>query len=147
LHTRNVASTITALRDLHIDNRSLAGNLGGIISQRLVRRLCLYCRRPEPTSSEEGQVFLAEGLEVPTELYHPVGCPRCRQAGYWERVGILEVVGNNPEIIKAIEQGVSEDEMRRVVRAAGTSSLQVDGLTKVREGITNLEEIRGMTSV
>ena len=53
LHTRDVASTLTALRDLHLDLRSLAGNLTGIISQRLVRRLCPQCRRPTPLRDEQ----------------------------------------------------------------------------------------------
>ena len=64
LHTRDVASTITALRDLHIDNRSLGGNLTGIISQRLIRRLCRECCRTENPTAAEADSFSRHGIEI-----------------------------------------------------------------------------------
>src|SRR4029077_12713682 len=78
LHTRDVASTVTALRDLHVDNRSLRGNLAGIISQRLGRRLCVARRDEIPPDDALCRVFESEGVDAPTLVGRPVGCPVCR---------------------------------------------------------------------
>jgi type II secretory ATPase GspE/PulE/Tfp pilus assembly ATPase PilB-like protein/nucleotide-binding universal stress UspA family protein len=147
LHTRDVASTITALRDLHIDNRSLAGNLTGIISQRLVRRVCSQCRRLEPTSAIERQFFLDQAVEPPPTLAHHIGCAACRNLGYHERIGVFEVVLPNRAIREAIESGAAEEELRDLLRSNGTRSLLSDALLKVAEGVTTLDEVRGMTWV
>jgi type II secretory ATPase GspE/PulE/Tfp pilus assembly ATPase PilB-like protein len=147
IHTRDVASTVTALRDLKIDNRSLAGNLTGIISQRLVRRLCEHCRRLTPTTESQAQVFRDAELEPPATLPASGGCARCRQTGYFERVGVFEVVVPDRAIRDAIEQGASEDELRDLLRSRGTQSLMADALAKVRDGITSLDEALGMSWV
>ena len=147
IHTRDVASTVTAMRDLKIDNRSLAGNLTGIISQRLVRRLCEHCRRLTPTTESQAQVFRDEGLEPPATLPAAGGCAHCRQTGYFERVGVFEVVVPDRAIRDAIEQGASEDELRDLLRSHGTQSLMADALAKVRDGVTSLDEAHGMSWV
>lgn len=147
IHTRDVASTVTALRDLKIDNRSLAGNLTGIISQRLVRRLCEHCRRLTPTTEWQAQVFRDEGLEPPATLPVAGGCARCRQTGYFERVGVFEVVVPDRAIRDAFEQGASENELRDLLRSRGTQSLMADALAKVRDGVTSLDEAHGMSWV
>jgi general secretion pathway protein E len=145
LHTRDVASTITALRDLKIDNRSLAGNVRGIVSQRLVRRLCGQCRRQAPLDAEGAAIFSEEGLDPPETVFVARGCPACRHTGYFERIGIFEAVDPDRRIREAIESGASEDELRSLVRSAGTVSLRSDALAKVRDGITTLDELRTMT--
>jgi type II secretory ATPase GspE/PulE/Tfp pilus assembly ATPase PilB-like protein/nucleotide-binding universal stress UspA family protein len=147
LHTRDVASTITALRDLHIDNRSLAGNLTGIVSQRLVRRICVHCRQDSPLDAAISQLFASEDIEPPATLPKPQGCAKCRNIGYHERVGVFEVALPDVAICEAIEQGASEEELRQLLRSKGTRSLLADGLNKVRDGITTLDEVRSMTWV
>lgn len=147
LHTRDVASTVTALRDLHIDNRSLAGNLTGIISQRLVRRVCPDCRGQVSVDAATSQLFRGEGIEPPATLPSPQGCRTCRSLGYFERVGIFEVALPTAAIREAIERGAPEDELRQMIRSHGTRSLLADGLAKVRDGITTLDEVRSMTWV
>jgi type II secretory ATPase GspE/PulE/Tfp pilus assembly ATPase PilB-like protein len=145
LHTRDVASTVTALRDLHIDNRSLAGNLSGIISQRLVRRLCTHCRAETSVDEATVMAFENEDLELPTRLFRPVGCAECRHTGYRERIGVFETAVPDRAIREAIERSAAEEELRDLLRAAGTHSLRADGLMKVRDGITTLAEIDAMT--
>lgn len=140
LHTRDVASTVTALRDLHADNYSLAANLTGIVSQRLIRCLCRSCRIAVPITPEERDVFEAEGLEAPAELFQPRGCSACQNSGYFERVGVFEAVVANDEIIDAIQRGAAEDELREVIRATKFRSLKYDALSKVSEGITSFTE-------
>ncbi|MDB5341062.1 MAG: hypothetical protein JWN70_6681, partial [Planctomycetaceae bacterium] len=140
LHTRDVASTVTALRDLHADNYSLAANLTGIVSQRLIRCLCRSCRIAVPITPEEREIFLAEDLKPPAELFQPRGCSACQKSGYHERVGVFEAVVANDEIVAAIQRGASEDELRQVIRATQFRSLKYDALSKVRDGITSLNE-------
>ncbi len=147
LHTRDVASTVTALRDLHIDNRSLAGNLTGIISQRLVRRVCRHCRGQMAIDDSQRQAFRDEGLDPPDLLSSHAGCEQCRHSGYHERIGIFEVVLPDRALREAIEGGAAEDELRDLLRSGGTPSLLADALAKVRDGITTLDEARSMTWV
>jgi type II secretory ATPase GspE/PulE/Tfp pilus assembly ATPase PilB-like protein len=146
-HTRDVASTVTALRDLHVDNRSIAANLTGISSQRLVRRPCPVCAERSPITESEAQVFIAEGLTPPAELAHSVGCPRCRNTGYRDRVGVFEAVSTAGPIADMILSGAPEDQVRTAIRSAGTLSLLGDGLQKAAEGVTTLEEVQNMKSV
>ena len=144
LHTRDVASTVTALRDLHIDNRSLSGNLTGIVSQRLLRRLCPQCSGRSPTSEREAEVFVSEKLTPPAELSRAVGCPHCRGTGYRDRIGVFEVVPVAGPTAEAVLSGAAESELRKALRSTGALSLLGDSLQKVIEGTTTLEEAQGM---
>ncbi len=145
LHTRDVASTITAIRDLKIDNRSLAGNLTGIVSQRLVRRLCEHCRKQVPVDEEAASVFNNAGLDPPETIFEATGCERCRQSGYRERIGVFEVMTPNRALCQAIEQDASEDDLRHLIREQDIPTLASDALDKVRAGVTSLAEARGMS--
>lgn len=147
LHTRDVASTITALRDLHIDNRSLSGNLAGIVSQRLLRRLCKECCRHDTPDTSEAELFAKYNVILPQEIYRPVGCSRCRNTGYYDRTGIFEIVVPERKILNAIEAGVPEDELRNIIRSRGARSLECDALQKVSLGITSLEEFSSLSSI
>ena len=144
LHTRDVASTVTAIRDLHIDNRSLAGNLAGIISQRLLRRLCPECSIATSPTESEAAVFRANDLEPPKEIRHPVGCPRCRGTGYYDRIGLFEGVTSEDDIIHAINDGKPENELRRLIHERGIHTLQTDALQKAAEGVVSLEDCSAM---
>lgn len=147
LHTRDVASTVTALRDLHVDPRSLAGNLTGIISQRLVRRLCQGCRVAAPLTADERAQLQAHGIEPPPELFHPAGCPTCRGTGYRGRIGIFEVLLADDKFLEQIVRGASEHDLRNHLRQSGTPDLTTDALTKASSGLTSLDEALKMHSV
>jgi type II secretory ATPase GspE/PulE/Tfp pilus assembly ATPase PilB-like protein/nucleotide-binding universal stress UspA family protein len=144
LHSRDVAATVTALRDLHVDNRSLAGNLAGIINERLVRRLCPDCRAEAPPDDAQRRLFESEGIEPPPVVGRPVGCPLCRGMGYRNRIGIFEAIVAEGQIAEAIHRGTSEAELRRLFRSAGTPSLLASALTCAREGITSPEEVESI---
>jgi type II secretory ATPase GspE/PulE/Tfp pilus assembly ATPase PilB-like protein/nucleotide-binding universal stress UspA family protein len=145
-HTRDVASTVTALRDLHVDSRSLSGNLTGIISQRIVRRLCLQCRRPVPVTADGRTLLEKHGIEPPAQLFEAAGCANCRGTGYRGRIGVFEVVLSSDEFSHEIARGAVEHELRELIRGGGTPDLTTDALVKVCGGITSLDEAVRMRS-
>jgi type II secretory ATPase GspE/PulE/Tfp pilus assembly ATPase PilB-like protein len=147
LHTREVAATITAFDDLNAHRRSLSANLTGIISQRLIRRLCTRCRRRRPIRDEERRIFERHEREAPEELWEPQGCDDCRSTGYRGRAGVFEAVIVEDTIRDAIERGASESELRETIRTAGAPSLTSDALDKVDNGISSLDEVFQMRSV
>jgi type II secretory ATPase GspE/PulE/Tfp pilus assembly ATPase PilB-like protein len=144
LHTRDVAATVTAIRDLHIDNRSLAGNLTGIISQRLLRRVCRKCVRHAPIAEHQREIFLAHGIEAPEQVSVTHGCEACRGTGLYGRVGVFEAIQANDQVRAAIADGAPEDELRTLIRSSGTLSLTSDALSKVRDGVTSFDEAMTM---
>lgn len=144
LHARDAAAVITAMRDQQIDQRSFAANLRAVISQRLVRRLCEECSDWRPITDAEQMAFIDAGLESPTQIRYPVGCSRCHGTGYYERIGVFEIAENTGELEEAIKAGEAENLIRRILRRSGIRSHVVDGLEKIRSGITSIEEIRSL---
>ena len=143
IHTRDAASTITAMHDLRTDIRSLGSNLVGIVSQRLVRRLCAKCRRRRPASPAAREFFGNHDVEPPEFLHEATGCEECRD-GYFDRVGVFEVAPTSPALVGELQSGAPEERIRDELRSAGVRSLLQDGLKKVAEGLTTLHEIEHM---
>lgn len=144
-HSRDAASVVTGLRDLDIDDRSLANNLRAVISQRLVRRLCPHCRGTKTADAADRALFESEGLTAPRELPLKVGCDQCRKMGFRDRIGVFEIAPITPDVVAAIEEGKSERELRQLLRNNGVVSLTYDALRKVVDGVTTLEEVRQMS--
>jgi general secretion pathway protein E/type IV pilus assembly protein PilB len=142
LHTRDVASTITACGDLQVPATSLAGNLTGIISQRLVRRLCPQCRELRTITAAERQLLAEHQLETPSTVFQAIGCDHCRQHGYLGRIGLFEVVVVDETLGELIARSASEEEIRGVIRGTGVPSLVADGLMKALSGLTSIDEVQ-----
>jgi general secretion pathway protein E len=140
LHTRDVASSITCLRDLQVPNQSLSCNLSGVVNQRLLRRLCPHCRQSMSPSEDCQRAFEEQGLAVPSLIFDASGCDRCRGTGFIGRCGVFECVAMNTELLDAIARNATESEMRSLFRAHGATSLLADALTKVADGITSYSE-------
>ena len=145
MHTRDAASTITALRDLSVDDRSLTGNLAGIINQRLVRRLCRHCRASRVPTQREAEHFAQQHLDAPEQVFYQVGCDQCMKTGYFGRCGVFETVELTDGAFEAIAHHRPEQTVRAVLRESGVPSLSYDALLKVREGITSFEEIQSIS--
>jgi general secretion pathway protein E len=140
LHTRDVASTITNLRQRNIADRNLAVNVSGIVNQRLVRRLCGDCKSARDLTADEMSHFHDHALEPPQKIFSPTGCPACRNTGYHGRVGVFEVAAIEGDLKEAIFNGTSQDEIEQILRSTGTVSLVADALSKVGEGLTSFSE-------
>lgn len=140
IHTNSALNTIERLLDMNIERYLLGTALTGIISQKLTKKLCPYCRGTRPTTNYEKEVFKKTlNLEI-SEIYEAKGCDKCHE-GYKGRIAIHEVLLLNQEIRDAITDNVRKDALRDLVYGTGTITMLQDGLTKVINGDTTFEEL------
>lgn len=140
LHTNNALNTIERLRDMEVETYLLASSLNGIVSQKLARRICPHCMKKRPAIDYEKNLIKANlGIDI-TELAYAEGCDKC-VSGYKGRVAIHEVLVITEEIRDAISNGISKDDLRKLVYTGDTTTLLQDGLQKVVQNITTIEEI------
>lgn len=143
LHTNSAIGAVTRLVDMGVEPFLLSSSLLGVLAQRLVRVLCPSCKRPYQADAAECALLGADPAQPPT-LYHAEGCEDCRQLGYRGRTGIYELVVLDDELRTLIHNGASEQDMTRRARTLGPS-IREDGMRKVREGVTTLEEVLRVT--
>ncbi len=140
IHTNNSLNTIERLLDMDVERYLLGSALSGIISQRLVKKLCPKCRSARPTNQYEKNLF-KKVLDIDVnEIYTPVGCEECIN-GYKGRTAIHEVLEITQDIRDAIVNNVRKEELRKLVYGQSDNTLIKDGLTKVMEGVTSMDEI------
>ena len=141
IHTNNALNTIERLTDMDVERYLLASSLNGIVSQKLARRICQHCKKTRPAIEYEKKLFkLNLGIDI-NELYYAEGCSNC-VSGYKGRIAIHEVLVISQEIRDAIANGMSKENLRNLVyKEDGTTTLLQDGLQKVLQGITTIEEI------
>ncbi|MEZ8096083.1 type II secretion system ATPase GspE [Photobacterium swingsii] len=143
LHTNTAVGAITRLRDMGIEPFLVSSSLLGVLAQRLVRTLCKECRDPYEANPEQKKLFNVPEHESLT-LYHPVGCEHCNNKGYRGRTGIHELLMIDDRVQELIHAEAGEQAIERAVREY-TPSIRDDGLSKVRSGITTLEEVMRVT--
>ena len=125
---------------MEVERYLLGSALTGIVSQKLVKKLCPKCRGTRPTTPYEKKLIKKHlGITV-NEVYTPVGCKYCNH-GYMGRIAIHEVLVITQEIRDAISNGISKEELRKLVYTKNTTTLLQDGLRKVLQNITTIEEI------
>ena len=141
LHTDDAPSCVTRLTDIGIEPYVTASALVGVIAQRLVRRLCVECRRQyRPDAETIRGIGLSERAANALTFYAPAGCGTCNGTGYRGRVGIYEVMEVTADLRQIIVQG-GEAELREAAMASGMRSLGEDGLLKVKSGVTSPDEL------
>jgi len=142
LHTDDAPSTITRLADMNLEPYVIASALIGVVAQRLVRRLCLSCRRQYTPDAETLRALnLTEAVAANVAFYKAAGCEECNHTGYRGRMGIYEVMRVNDKIRRLIAQKASEDMIRDAAIAGGMITLGEDALAKVKSGTTSAEEL------
>ena len=147
IHTNNSLNTIERLLDMDVERYLLGSALEGIISQRLVKKLCPKCRRLRKATPYEINVIKKVLNTDITELYDPVGCDECIN-GYIGRIPIHEVLQINQEIRDAITNNINKEKLRELVyKKANTTSILEDGLKKAINGITSFAEILRVTDI
>ncbi len=148
IHTIDSIEVITRLRKMGVSNYDISSSVATIVSQRLVRKLCPKCAKERPFTEEEKDIIkrISEKYNVNLDVdnchtYQPVGCKYCNNSGYYERIGVFEILNINDELKELIVNGASSIEIRNLALNNGYKPLVVDALTKVVNGVTTLEEI------
>ena len=141
LHTNSAAGTVARMVNMGIENYLLSSSLAGVVSQRLIRRLCKNCCQPYELD-EETAVQLNMTDYTGKQFFAPVGCNMCRQSGYSGRLALHEVMMIGPEMRKAITNNIqSEDELEEIAISEGMITMSRDGIYKAYEGLTSLQEV------
>jgi type II secretory ATPase GspE/PulE/Tfp pilus assembly ATPase PilB-like protein len=140
LHTNSAVGAIPRLLDIGIVPDILAGNIIGVVAQRLVRRLCKHCKQAYQASPSERNMTGAKGDKAPT-LYRAVGCDQCDYQGYRGRMAIIELLKMDAELDELVARRATGREMQKTAVAKGFRTLADDGVRRVLDGSTSLEEL------
>ena len=152
LHCNDAASAIARLDEMGVEPFMVSASLIGIVSQRLLRRVCSHCRIPyQPSSEELGRFGLLASHETAVTFFKahppdngPGACSHCQGNGYRGRVGVYEILRMNESIAAAVAKRASTDVLRRMALESGMKTLLGYGLELVRQGHTTLEEVERM---
>jgi len=163
LHTNNAAGVIPRLIDLGVNPKILVSALSLSIAQRLVRKLCKFCKKEKALTDEEIKTIKLvlesikeEGKDLSKynidpnasfKIFSPVGCDKCNKIGYSGRIGIFEAIKTDEAIEKIIPENPSEHEIKKVARNQGILSMRQDGIVKILNGVTSLEEVESVVDL
>lgn len=142
LHTRDAPSALTRLDDMGVEPFLIASAIDCVVTQRLARQLCEYCKRPTQMPDE----VLAEHGLLGGQVHDAIGCQRCARSGYRGRVGLYEVMPMSAELRALVLQRSGLDEVTAMAVSQGMSRLREDGVHKVRAGLTSMEEVTRVAS-
>ena len=147
LHTNTAAAAITRLEDMGIERYLITSSVNGVLAQRLVRKLCEQCRAPVQLSEELIKGHGLQGYMNSTDdvIYEAAGCEACKHTGYRGRTGIHELFVLDGVMHEAILAGADATVLHSVARNNGMHTLFEDGLRKVAEGVTSMEELLRVT--
>lgn len=163
LHTNNAGGVVPRLIDLEVNPKILVSALKMSIAQRLVRKLCVNCRKKVPAKPEDETLLKkivddakAEGKDMteygintqpPYEIFQAVGCDKCNKTGYKGRVGIFEAIITDEAMENLIPQNPSEHEIKKVSERQGILDMKEDGVLKILNGTTSIEEVRSVVDL
>ena len=142
LHTNDAPSSIARLLDLGVEPFLLTATLEGIVSERLVRKICENCKTAfEPTDAQLAELGLTEDDIKGKKLYYGRGCDKCNNTGYKGRTGIFEIMTFNDEIRDLVMNRASTNILRVAAQKAGMRLLRDAGLAAIYDGITTIDEV------
>jgi len=162
LHTNNAAGVIPRLIDLGVDPKILVSALSLSMAQRLVRKLCEFCKKEHAPTEDETKTIqlILDGIkeekkdmkehnvpEFPKNIFTAVGCEKCNMTGYNGRIGIFEAIKTDENIEKIILESPSEREVKKIAHSQGILSMRQDGVVKTLNGITSLEEVASVVDL
>jgi type IV pilus assembly protein PilB len=145
LHTNDAPGAIARLGEMGIETFLTSSAVDCVVAQRLARRLCPYCKRMAVLPAA---ALVEAGIQAESDVdaFEPVGCPRCGGSGYRSRVGIYSVMKLSERLKEMTVNSAPEPEIAAVAREEGMLTLREDGVLKVREGETSLEEVLRVTA-
>ena len=148
LHTNDAPSTLVRMLNMGVAPFNIASSVNLITAQRLARRLCPQCKRPEdiPPEALLRAGFQEEDLDGSWQPFGPVGCDHCKGTGYKGRIGIYEVMPMSDEMRQLIMRNGNSLDIAEQSQREGVRNLRQSGVLKVKSGITSLEEIEAVTN-
>ena len=148
IHTLNAIEVISRLRKMNVSNYDISSTLATSISQRLIRKLCPNCRREREFTEEEKHIIESIGTKYGVKFdlsnaktYDAVGCDKCNQSGYYDRIAIFETLLITDPIKDLIVKNASTLEIREEAYKEGYKPMLIEGINKVLKGITTLDEL------
>ena len=145
LHTNSAIGAISRLVDMGVEPFLVSASVRGLLAQRLVRRLCDYCKRPTENWSPKMRAKLGIPDVFTAVPYEAVGCPECRHTGYQGRVALYEICIMSTKIQDLVAAGADENEVRSAAYAEDFEDMRMYGIRKVMKGVTTLEEVFATT--
>ena len=139
LHTNSAVGSIPRLLDIGVLPDLMAGNIIGVVAQRLARRLCSNCKEAYEPDDIERQLLGIKG-DSPVSIYRPVGCEICNQHGYKGRVNLMEILKMDPDLDELIARRATVQEIKRTAVAKGFQPLVHDAVRRILDGTTSIEE-------
>jgi type II secretory ATPase GspE/PulE/Tfp pilus assembly ATPase PilB-like protein len=172
LHTNSAPETVTRLLDMGMDPFNFADSLLAVLAQRLVRRLCGECRTSRPATDDEVQELLADymhafgegdtpqarqdtlagwigrhGRDGRLHMHHAPGCPNCDNTGLRGRAGVHELMVVSRAIRRLIQTGSRAEALQETALREGMRTLRQDGIEKVWQGVTTIDEVRAISNL
>jgi len=156
LHTNSAAGSFPRLIDLGINSKIMSSAINIVLAQRLVRKLCEFCKKPVPIDGsikaeiDKVTESIFDKSEIPTgisNIYIAGDCEKCNHTGYKGRVGIYEGMKISPEVNSVVEMNPSEAELEKAAAPQGILTLKQDGIVKVLKGITSLQELERVITI
>jgi type II secretory ATPase GspE/PulE/Tfp pilus assembly ATPase PilB-like protein len=141
IHANDAVSTLFRLLELNIDAYLISTTLIGILSQRMVRRICSYCKTEVEATAADVMIYETEMHEKVPKLYKGTGCSFCSHTGYLGRTGVFEMLIMNEAIRNSLRYQNNYDEIKAITIQKGMRSLLKDGLVKVKTGVTTISEV------
>ena len=145
LHTNDAPSSITRLINIGVEPFLISAAVNAALAQRLVRRICQNCKKPLTQLKENNARYLKKYGADPSKLWQGAGCEKCRHTGYKGRVGVYELMVIDDDLRDLITRNPSLTEMRSAAVEGGMQTLRDDGLVKVANGMTTIEELMRVT--
>lgn len=156
LHTNSAAGAFPRLIDLGINSKIMSSAINIVLAQRLLRKLCDNCKKPQALEDKE-KVLIDKVLEtvfdkneipvMPPHIFMENGCEKCNNTGYKGRIGIYEGMKLTPEISNVVDMNPSEIEIEKAAASQGILTMKQDGVMKVLDGITSLDELARVISI
>ncbi len=141
LHATDSVAALHRFLDMGIEAFLVASSMLGVVSQRLVRRVCQACSTPYEPTPEELAFYQQAGGSPDRTFVRGTGCNLCAETGYLDRIGVYEFLTMTPEIRRLLVGWATQDELRRVAINQGMRTLRTEGLALVDQGITTISEV------
>ncbi|MFI4883428.1 MAG: GspE/PulE family protein [Phycisphaerales bacterium JB064] len=144
LHTNDAPSSITRLVNIGLEPFLVGAAVNGVLAQRLLRRLCKHCKAQERPSEDMAEYLEMQGMQT-DKLWVAKGCDKCRGTGYSGRVGIYELLAVDDRLRDVVAGNPNVSEFRRMCMERGMISLRMDGMNKVKQGLSTVQEVLRVT--